>query len=177
MSSSSSSSHATITYTSISGDMPSWAIPLMDAYESEPEAPKAAPQSPDQAPLFLVPALNYIGDSEPIEDDFEEDPEEDPIDYPSKEEEEEEPLAPTDFTSPTLGSAPSSEETKPFEEGETVAASPSPVSPHIVVTLSQIDLRRAWKTVRPQPPLPPSIEAHIIEYADALCCVSKALNL
>nr|GEV11739.1 hypothetical protein [Tanacetum cinerariifolium] len=32
-------------------DVPSWGIPLIDAYESNPEAPKATPQSPDQAPL------------------------------------------------------------------------------------------------------------------------------
>nr|GEU61380.1 hypothetical protein [Tanacetum cinerariifolium] len=46
---SSSLSHATITYTSIYSDdnLPSWGIPLMDAYESDPEAPDAASQSPD----------------------------------------------------------------------------------------------------------------------------------
>ncbi|GJX88112.1 hypothetical protein Tco_0340126 [Tanacetum coccineum] len=44
---SSSPSHATVTYTSMSSDndVPSWGIPLMDAYESDPEAPEAAPQS------------------------------------------------------------------------------------------------------------------------------------
>ncbi|GJQ95936.1 hypothetical protein Tco_0007075 [Tanacetum coccineum] len=61
MSSSSSSSHATVTYTSISSfnDGPSFGIPLVDMYESEPRAPKAAPQSPDQAPLLQVHALVY----------------------------------------------------------------------------------------------------------------------
>ncbi|GJX79507.1 hypothetical protein Tco_0327656 [Tanacetum coccineum] len=50
---SSSPSHATVTYTSMSSDddVPSWGIPLMDAYESDPEAPEAVPRSPDQAPL------------------------------------------------------------------------------------------------------------------------------
>ncbi|GJV49485.1 hypothetical protein Tco_1439697 [Tanacetum coccineum] len=77
--------------------MPSWAIPLMDAYE--PEAPDAAPQSPKQAPLSPVLALDYIIDSEPIEDGSEEDPKIDPINYLSSEEEEE-PSAPTDPASP-----------------------------------------------------------------------------
>ncbi|GKB72909.1 hypothetical protein Tco_0934321 [Tanacetum coccineum] len=149
-SSSMSSSNATVTYTSISSDMPSWAIPLMDAYELE--APEAAPHSHDQAPLSPVPALEYpeylassnddipaedqplhadaspttrssgyIADSKPIEDDFEEDP----ADYPSKEEEEEYPLASADSASPVSDFVPSSEEMEQFEEGETATTPPS----------------------------------------------------
>ncbi|GJQ98037.1 hypothetical protein Tco_0009176 [Tanacetum coccineum] len=84
---SSSSSHATITYTSISSynDVPSWGIPLMDAYESDPEAPEAAPQSPDQAPLSPAQApvqylhlYHYSAEFEPVKEDPEEDPEEEP---------------------------------------------------------------------------------------------------
>ncbi|GKA41311.1 putative reverse transcriptase domain-containing protein [Tanacetum coccineum] len=70
MSSSSSSSHATITYTSISIDMPSWAIPLMEAYESDSEAPKAAPQSPEQAPLLPILAPEYSEYLAPSDDDL-----------------------------------------------------------------------------------------------------------
>ncbi|GJS22321.1 hypothetical protein Tco_0450953 [Tanacetum coccineum] len=42
---SSSLSHATVMYTSISNDddLPSWGIPLMDAYESDPETPDVTP--------------------------------------------------------------------------------------------------------------------------------------
>nr|GEW19757.1 retrotransposon protein, putative, Ty1-copia subclass [Tanacetum cinerariifolium] len=69
---SSSSSHATVTYTSMSSDddVPSWDIPLMDAYESNLEAPKAAPQSPDQASLFPTHALVYPEYLAPSDDDL-----------------------------------------------------------------------------------------------------------
>nr|GEW54013.1 reverse transcriptase domain-containing protein [Tanacetum cinerariifolium] len=58
---SSSPSHATITYTSMSSDddLPSWGIPLINAYDSNLQAPKAASQSPKQAPLSPVPAPVY----------------------------------------------------------------------------------------------------------------------
>ncbi|GJT15837.1 hypothetical protein Tco_0874543 [Tanacetum coccineum] len=120
MSSSSSSSHATVTYTSVSSDddLPSWGIPLMEAYELE------APLSPVYAP--------------PIKDNPEEDPEMDPVDYLS-DKEEEEPLALADSASPVLDYAPSSEETEPFETDVTppppecrtapTPPSPSPLSP------------------------------------------------
>ncbi|GJS89042.1 hypothetical protein Tco_0771678 [Tanacetum coccineum] len=123
---SSSLSHATVTYTSISSVMPSWAIPLMDAYEFDPKEPEAASQSPEHAPLSPVPALDYIADFEPIEDDSEEDPEIDLVDYPS-DEEEEEPSTLTDPASPVQDSVPSSEETEPFETDESAATPPSPI--------------------------------------------------
>ncbi|GKC37629.1 hypothetical protein Tco_1050013 [Tanacetum coccineum] len=122
----SSSSHATVTYTSISSVMPSWAIPLMDAYEFDPKALEAAPQSPEQAPLSPIPAPDYIADFEPIEDDSEEDPEMDLVDYPS-DEEEEEPSTLTDPASHVRDSIPSSEETEPFETDESAATPPSPI--------------------------------------------------
>ncbi|GJX14274.1 hypothetical protein Tco_0206032 [Tanacetum coccineum] len=52
---SSSSSHATITYTSVSGDSdgPSFGILLVDVYGYESDASEAAPQSPEHAPLSL----------------------------------------------------------------------------------------------------------------------------
>ncbi|GJU33983.1 hypothetical protein Tco_1182337 [Tanacetum coccineum] len=100
-----SSSHATITYTSMSSDndVPSWGIPFMDAYESDPEALEAAPQSPNQAPLSpahapplpasvspTVLSPDYLVDSKPVEEDHEE--------YPAEEtsKEEEELLTPAD---------------------------------------------------------------------------------
>ncbi|GJZ06061.1 hypothetical protein Tco_0539854 [Tanacetum coccineum] len=182
MSSSSSPSHVTVTYTFVSSDddLPSWGIPLMEAYE--PEAPLLpvhapiypeylAPSDDDIAPTedqpLPVPASptalspGYIADSEPIKDGPKEDPEMDPVDYPS---DEEEPLAPSDSTSHIPDFAPSSEETKPFETDETVATLPPPISLHTTVPLSQTGLRRARKMVRPQPPLPPSIYALIEEW-------------
>ncbi|GJU48097.1 hypothetical protein Tco_1217652 [Tanacetum coccineum] len=131
---------------------------MMGAYK--PEAPEAAPQSPEQAPLSHVPAPDYIAEFEPIEDDLEEDP----IDYPSNEEEEEEPSAPTDPASHVPDAVPSSKETEPLETDESAA---TPPSPHTVVPLSHTGLRRARKTVRPQLPLSPTIEAHIAEYGSA----------
>ncbi|GJU95211.1 hypothetical protein Tco_1319967 [Tanacetum coccineum] len=161
---SSSSSHATVTYTyvSIDSDLPPWSFHLMEAYE-----PEAAPQSPEQSPLSHVPAPEYpeylassdddipaedqplhanasptacspgyIADSEPIEDDSEEDPEMDPVDYPF-DKEEEEPSAPTDPTSPVPDPIPSSEETKPFETDESTT---TPPSPYTVVPLSQTSI-------------------------------------
>ncbi|GKG44793.1 hypothetical protein Tco_0486231, partial [Tanacetum coccineum] len=96
----------------------------------------------------------YIVDSEPIEDDFEEDPEmdqvdsdvdeeeeEDPFEDEDEEEEEEDHLAPTDSALSVPDSVPSAEETEPFET---------------------ISLRRAGKTVKPQPSLPASTKALIV---------------
>ncbi|GJT21824.1 hypothetical protein Tco_0891761 [Tanacetum coccineum] len=75
MSSSSSSSHATVTYISMSNDddVPSWAT-------------KAQPLPASISPTALLP--DYLADSEPVEEDpkeeHEEDPEEDPKDDPSE---------------------------------------------------------------------------------------------
>ncbi|GKB07779.1 putative reverse transcriptase domain-containing protein [Tanacetum coccineum] len=52
-------------------DVPSWGIPLMDAYESDPEAPEAAPQCPDQAPLLPAHAPEYPEYLAPSDDDLE----------------------------------------------------------------------------------------------------------
>nr|GEW73409.1 hypothetical protein [Tanacetum cinerariifolium]GEW76032.1 hypothetical protein [Tanacetum cinerariifolium] len=69
---SSSPSHATVTYTSISSDydLPSWGIHLMDAYVSDLEAPEDAPQSPEQAPLSPVPSPVYPEYVAPADDDL-----------------------------------------------------------------------------------------------------------
>ncbi|GKD56949.1 putative reverse transcriptase domain-containing protein [Tanacetum coccineum] len=128
-SSSSFSSHATVTYTSVSSnsDLPPWGFHLMEAYE-----PEVAPQSPEQAPLSPVPAPDspgYIVDSKPVEDDSEENPEMDPIDYPF-DEQEEEPSASTDPASHVPDYVLSSEETEPFEADESAATQPPPISLH-----------------------------------------------
>ncbi|GJU08754.1 hypothetical protein Tco_1125184 [Tanacetum coccineum] len=97
MSSSSSSSHATVTYTSVSSDddLPSWGISLMDAYEPEYLAPSddnIAPTEDQSLPASASPTtltLDYSVDSEPVEEDPEEDLEDDPEEEQSEEEEEE----------------------------------------------------------------------------------------
>ncbi|GKB14344.1 hypothetical protein Tco_0848267, partial [Tanacetum coccineum] len=60
-----------------------------------------------------------IADSDPIVDDFEEDPEMDPQDYPFEDKEEEEHLAPAIFASDLPESVSASEEIEPFEEDKT----------------------------------------------------------
>nr|GEV46552.1 hypothetical protein [Tanacetum cinerariifolium] len=144
MSSSSSSSHATVTYTYVSSntDLPSWGIPLLEAYESDPEAPLSPVHAPED-PEYLAPSDNdiapvedqplpalpiallpgYIADLESIEDNFEEDPEMDLMDYgddekeeePCKDKEKEVHLAPTDSSLFVPDFIPSAEETKTFE--------------------------------------------------------------
>ncbi|GKF49671.1 hypothetical protein Tco_0142922, partial [Tanacetum coccineum] len=106
------------------------------------------------SPAALSP--NYSADSDPAE----EDPEMDPVDYPFYddeeeepfEEEEEEPLALADSASPVPDSAPSSEETEPFETDETTAIPPLPVSLYTIVPLTQTGLQE-WRTA-PTPPSP-----------------------
>ncbi|GJX09124.1 hypothetical protein Tco_0198983 [Tanacetum coccineum] len=70
---SSSLSHATVMYTSMSSDddVLLWGIPLMDAYDSDPEAPEAVPQCPDQASLSPAHALVYSECLAPPDDDLE----------------------------------------------------------------------------------------------------------
>ncbi|GKC61930.1 hypothetical protein Tco_1089528 [Tanacetum coccineum] len=203
---SSSSSHATVTYTSVATDsnLPPWGFHLI-----KPEAPESVPQSPQEAPPSHVPAPaypeylapsndevpvkdqplptdasptaispGYIAESEPIEDDFEEDPEMDPIDYADDdeeeeeessgdEEEEEEHLALADSLLPIPDYVPSSEEMEPFETDESADTPPPPKPPQTIIPFPQTRLRRAWISVRPHTLPSPSAEARITEYAAA----------
>ncbi|GKA03272.1 hypothetical protein Tco_0676053 [Tanacetum coccineum] len=145
---SSSESHATITYISISSAERSWSIPAMDPYEEAAlHAPEQAPPSPD-----YVPGPNYVADSDLEEDpdnyptDGRDDKEEDSSEDDDDEEEEDEHLALADSTLPVIDSIPSAEETEPFKTDE---------------------LRRARISVRPYTPPSPSAEARIAEYAAA----------
>ncbi|GJV14793.1 hypothetical protein Tco_1360116 [Tanacetum coccineum] len=184
MSSSSSSSHATVTYTSISNDddLSPWGFHLKDAYE--PKAPEAAPQSPDQVPLLLVHALDYPDYLAPFDDDLlpaedqplpdfasptalspdylsdskpvEDDPGEDPEEDPVYyPSKEEEPLASADSASPIPNSVPSSEEKELFEKGETAATPPSPTSQHHIIPLSETRLYRERISIILEADMPP----------------------
>ncbi|GJX85447.1 putative reverse transcriptase domain-containing protein, partial [Tanacetum coccineum] len=139
----------------------------------EPKTLKSAPQSPEHAPLSPVPAPEYpehlapsdddlpaedqplhadaspttlspryIVDIEPTEEDFEEEEKES-----SDDDKEEEHLAPADSALYVPNSIPSSEETEPFETGESAATPPPPRSPHIA--------RIAEYAAAPTPPSPP----------------------
>ncbi|GJY83763.1 hypothetical protein Tco_0497139 [Tanacetum coccineum] len=130
----------------------------------------------------------YVADSDPSE----EDPEKDHVEYPAnggdnddeeeesfegdeedeaseeEEDEEEEHLAPTDFTTlPAIDPVPSAKDIEAFETDESAPTPPPPRSPRIKVPFAQTHLRRARKTVRPQPPMTVYAEALINEYASA----------
>ncbi|GJU42439.1 hypothetical protein Tco_1195396 [Tanacetum coccineum] len=154
---------------------------------SDDEAPwEDQPLPADASPVALSPG--YVADSDP-----EEDPEEDHADYPADggddddepsddddddtddkdeepikdedDDEEEEHLAPTDSSAiPVIDPVPSAGDTEAFETDD---SAPTPRSPQIRVPFCQTRLRRARKTVRLEPPMSPSMEARIAEYAAA----------
>ncbi|GKD33083.1 hypothetical protein Tco_1248592 [Tanacetum coccineum] len=109
------------------------------------------------------------GDDEPSDDDDDDDD----IDDEDKEpfgdeddgEEEEEHIALTDsYAIHVVDPVPSTRDTKAFE---TDGSAPTPRSPQTKVPFTQTRLRRAQKTIRLEPPLSPSMEARIAEYAAA----------
>ncbi|GJS43743.1 hypothetical protein Tco_0568786 [Tanacetum coccineum] len=160
---------------------------------SEDEAPmEDQPLPADASPVALSPG--YVPDSDP-EEDPEEDSEEEHADYPADggdgddepsgddsdddtddddeepfedeedDEEEEEHLAPADSSAiPVVDPVPSAGDTEAFETDE---SAPTPRPPQIRIPFAQTRLRRARKTVRPEPPMSASMEARIAEYAAA----------
>ncbi|GKF84513.1 hypothetical protein Tco_0249411, partial [Tanacetum coccineum] len=156
---------------------------------SNAEAPlEDQPQPVDASPTAL--SLGYVADS-----DLEEDPEEDHVDYPANggdaddepfddnddddtddedqepfededdDEEEEEHLALADSSAvPVVDLVPSARDIEEFETNKSV---PTPGSPQTKVPFAQTRLRRVRKTVRLEPPMSPSMEARIAEYAAA----------
>nr|GEU44277.1 putative reverse transcriptase domain-containing protein [Tanacetum cinerariifolium] len=97
----------------------------------------------DASPIAASP--DYVADSDP-EEDPEEDPKDDQADYPA------------DGGDDLVLSAG---ETEALEVDEPIHAPGSPIS----IPLSQTRLRRARKTVRPEPPMSASIEACIARHA------------
>ncbi|GJX84406.1 hypothetical protein Tco_0335180 [Tanacetum coccineum] len=153
---------------------------------SRDEAPMEDQSLPDDAsPTTLSPG--YVADSDP-EEDPDEDPEEDHADYPTdggdgddksfddhdddaddedeeasededNDEEEEEHLASADSSAvPIVDLVPSAGDIEAFETDESTS---TPISPQIVVPLSQTRIRRARKTVIPQTPIPFPSEAEV----------------
>ncbi|GKF66319.1 hypothetical protein Tco_0192836, partial [Tanacetum coccineum] len=99
------------------------------------------------------------------DDDSSDDDEEEEASKEEEAEEEEEHLAPADSViAPVVDHVPSSKETEPFETDE---PAPTPRSTQTIVPFSQTRLRRARKNVRLEPPMSPSMEARIAEYAVA----------
>ncbi|GKC10663.1 putative reverse transcriptase domain-containing protein [Tanacetum coccineum] len=174
-----SSSHASVTYTSMSSDndVPSWGIPLMDSYESDPEAHEAALQSSDQTPLSPAHAPVYLEYLAPSDDDLEP-VEAQPLlasalpttlllDYSVNTEPEEE----VEELSTLTNSPPAKlyiNLPSEVEEDELPSTPPSPTSYHYIIPLSQTGLRRTRISVRPQTPISPVIDALVDSWVAAL---------
>ncbi|GJZ13510.1 hypothetical protein Tco_0548740 [Tanacetum coccineum] len=108
------------------------------------------------------------GDDEPSDDDTDDDDaddDEEPFED-EEDDEEEEHLAPADSpVIPIVDPVPSAGDTEAFETDE---SAPTPRPPQIRIPFAQTRLRRARKSVRPEPPMSASMEARIAEHAAAL---------
>nr|GEU87035.1 hypothetical protein [Tanacetum cinerariifolium] len=112
------------------------------------------------------------GDDESSDDDdgdddtdsnLDEDPKEEPFEDEEDDKDEEEHLAPTDSSAiPIVDPILPARDTEALEADE---PTPTPRSPHSIIPLSQIRLRRARKTVRPKPSMSASMEACIARHA------------
>ncbi|GJU15922.1 putative reverse transcriptase domain-containing protein [Tanacetum coccineum] len=130
-----------------------------------------------------VDSIDYLDEPEDGEEDDDEDPKEDPSkehepededddddtddedEEPTKDEKEDEHLALTDSSVVlVVDHVPSARDTKAFKTDE---SAPTPRSPQTRVPFSQTRLCRARKTVRIEPPMSASMEAHIAENAAA----------
>ncbi|GKD95190.1 hypothetical protein Tco_1375027 [Tanacetum coccineum] len=112
----------------------------------------------------IYPADGGDGDDEPSGDDTDDD-DEVPFEDEEDNEEEEEHLAPADSSViPVVDPVPSAGDTEAFETDE---SAPTPRPPQIRIPFAQTLLRRARKTVRPEPPTSASMEARIAEHAAA----------
>ncbi|GJV81834.1 putative reverse transcriptase domain-containing protein, partial [Tanacetum coccineum] len=114
------------------------------------------------------PADGGDGDDEPSGDDSDDDTDDDdeePFEDEEDDEEEEEHLAPTaSSVIPVVDPVPSAGDTEAFKIDE---SAPTPRPPQIRIPFAQTHLRRARKTVRPEPPMSASMEARIAEHAAA----------
>ncbi|GJY67020.1 hypothetical protein Tco_0469258 [Tanacetum coccineum] len=118
---------------------------------------------------YDYPANGGDGDDEPSDDDDDDDDTDDedkePFEDEDDEEEEEEHLAPVDSSDvPAIDPVPLAGDTEAFETDE---SAPTPRSPQIRISFAQTRLHRVRKTVRLEPPMTPSMEARIAEYAAA----------
>nr|GEU61654.1 putative reverse transcriptase domain-containing protein [Tanacetum cinerariifolium] len=147
--------------------------PIEVPYVPEPEYPEYLAPSDDEAPLEDQPLPTdaspiaaspyYVADSDPKED-LEEDPEDNQADYPADGGDgDDEPSNDDDNDDDTDDEDPE-EETEALEADEPTHAPGSPIS----MPFSQTRLRRARKTVRPEPPMSASMEACIAKQAALL---------
>ncbi|GJZ71019.1 hypothetical protein Tco_0634870 [Tanacetum coccineum] len=147
--------------------------PSLD-YVPDPEYSEYLVPSDDEGPnedLEEDPA-GYLADGGYDDDDEEEEEsfEDDDVDEEDEasDDEDEENLAPADSTTLlAIDPVPLAEDTKAFETDESAPTPPPPRSPRTKVPFAQTRLRRARKTVGPQPPMTTFAEALIAEYASA----------
>ncbi|GJU82388.1 hypothetical protein Tco_1284753 [Tanacetum coccineum] len=126
------------------------------------------PPSPIEIPYVPEPKL-WDGDDEPsgddTDDDDADDDDEEPFEDEEDDEEEEEHLAPANSSAiPIVDPVPSAGDTEAFETDE---SAPTPRPSQIRIPFAQTRLRRARKTIRPEPPMSASMEARIAEHAAA----------
>ncbi|GJY53638.1 hypothetical protein Tco_0445302, partial [Tanacetum coccineum] len=129
--------------------------PLSQDYVPGPEYPEYLAPSDEEVPIEDQPyvvadspialSLGYVVDSDP-----EEDSEDGPVDYPAD------------------GGDDDDDDSSDNDEEEGEASKEEEAEPpQTIVPFSQTRLRRARKTVRLEPPMSPSMEARIAEYAVA----------
>ncbi|GKA45150.1 hypothetical protein Tco_0737946 [Tanacetum coccineum] len=140
--------------------------PSSTTVDQDAPSPNSDPEEDPEEDHADYPADGGDDDDEPSDDDDDTDDEDDePFEDEDDDEEEEEHLALADSSIvPVVDHVPSTGDTEAFKTGE---FAPTPRSPHTKVSFAQTRLRRAWKTVRLEPPMSPSIEARIAEYAAA----------
>ncbi|GKG36742.1 hypothetical protein Tco_0446915, partial [Tanacetum coccineum] len=111
--------------------------------------PDSDPEKDSEEEHADYPADGGDGDNEPSGDDTDDDDADAPAD-PS--------------VIPVVDPIPSAGDTEVFETDE---SAPTPRPPQIRIPFAQTRLRRAQKTVRPEPPMSASMEARIAEHAAA----------
>nr|GEW64065.1 putative reverse transcriptase domain-containing protein [Tanacetum cinerariifolium] len=132
--------------------------------DSDPEEDPKEDLEDDQADY---PVDGGDGDDEPFDDEDDadtddEDPKEEPFEDEEDDEEEDEHPAPADSPAvPIVDTVLPAGDTEALEADEPTHAPGSPIS----IPFSQTCLRRARKTVRPEPPMSASIEACIARHA------------
>ncbi|GJV04046.1 hypothetical protein Tco_1337615 [Tanacetum coccineum] len=130
--------------------------------------PDSDPEEDSEEEHADYPADGGDGDDEPSDDDTDDDDADDDDEEPFEDdEEEEEHLAPADSpVIPIVDPVPSASGLQ--EAFETDESAPTPRPPQIRIPFAQTRLRRARKSVRPEPPMSASMEARIAEHAAAL---------
>ncbi|GJU21637.1 putative reverse transcriptase domain-containing protein [Tanacetum coccineum] len=129
-------------------------------YPDETKDENEDPEEDPEEDHTDYPADGEDGDDEPSDDDDDDDDTDDEDEEPTKDEEEEHLALADSSVVPVVDSVPSARDIEAFKTDE---STPTPRSPQTRVPFSQTHLRRAWKTVRLEPPISASMEARIAE--------------